>query len=346
VALATREHSLLAVAAVALGLAAVWQVRRMRSMAWFVTVALAGNMFLAALVAGPRRVRGFDTSVHRGGYLAGEYLALALLAALGASALLSLARRRVAETGGDRQWIPFLAPALLVALALPPLVAHAKPVLERRAPTFAADYGRNLLGQLDEGAVLIVRGPEIAFPLRYRQIVEGDRDEVDIVVADLLRRAWYHRQVEDRLGLTFAARDDEVSVVTNLIDAIGDDRPVYVDLAGVAEYRRTLGLRTEGLVARVVEGTGFQPVDFRRLERTISSYHLDGVYDDAYRLVWPNDTIVARYGTMHDLAGGEYLEADQPDDATRHFEAALAIDPSDEFAQEGLREVARRADGS
>src|SRR4029077_18928877 len=93
---------------------------------------------------------------------------------------------------------PYMAAAIVALVLVPSLVFHYR-YANHRMPPLADRYRTRVLGQLPPGAVLFVGGYEFGGPVRYRQVVDGDRPDVTVISADLLGRDWYREQLAREL---------------------------------------------------------------------------------------------------------------------------------------------------
>ena len=64
---------------------------------------------------------------------------------------------------------------------------------------------------------------------------------------------------------------------------------------------------------------------------------LDGVDSNRFRYSWPNAFVHDAYTRMHLEMARAYVDREQYEDALRHVEATLAIEPTNELAIENLR---------
>jgi tetratricopeptide (TPR) repeat protein len=111
---------------------------------------------------------------------------LALLAALGLDGVIRVAVLRVARPGLAR-----LAPWLVLALALAPIVFHVQES-SRVSHRSAREFGENLLRALPPRGVLLAEGDNQVFLLAYLTAARGERPDVTIVDRDgNLMGDWY-----------------------------------------------------------------------------------------------------------------------------------------------------------
>ena len=123
--------------------------------------------------------------VAQGGFLIGAVIVIAVWMALGASAVVA-----VMAEGRERVLYPVASVGLAAVVLVPAVVTH-RPHANHRAPAFADQYARNVLGPLPVGSVLLVWGTERTFPLVYSQVVHGLRADVSVIAGDGLSRPWY-----------------------------------------------------------------------------------------------------------------------------------------------------------
>jgi hypothetical protein len=345
------------------GLGWSW-TRRPRAHAGFLTLAFFANLVGAALVVPPGGVDGFQTTLAQGGFLLGALLSLAVMVALGVSAVqgrlaawmpaqpLDRAARRRAErrrragataTGADLA----LAAGVVLALTLvvPSALAHWRPA-NHRGPSYADDYVRNVWSGVPQRAVLLVWGTEQAFPFQHRQLAEHERTDVVVVNAKGLLRPWYQDELRHQLGrpaLTFDGRPVERAV--GLIRQLRSDRAVYLDAGAANAMQGSLGVRPLGLVAEVTDGSGLQVRGKNSLPvpAPTATYRKAGVYDGGRRSrYFPNLNVMTNYEKGHLLLGRGYAEAGRRDEAEKQFVLALRANPGNADARQELEILRRR----
>lgn len=115
-------------------------------------------------------------------------LVLALLAGLGAAALLGALPARTRLASGV---------ALALAIGALGAAGHAR-VASQRGNTLPEVIGRGVLASLPERAVLFSQGDLVHNALAYLQQVEHERPDVTVLDQELMTYAWYVRQVQSR----------------------------------------------------------------------------------------------------------------------------------------------------
>jgi hypothetical protein len=336
---AATETSVLAALAALGGLVASWVDPRTRPKAAVVGALAATNVLVVSYAVGIGRT--FGSLLIQGSFILCLTFACAALAGVGVQAAVDAVVDRVGPDRRDERRPRVVAGAiaavgvLLVAIAVP---SHLRQ-LDRRSNDFATQYAGNVFATLPEDAVLFTFGAEREFPYMYAQVVEGQRPDVDVIVANALVRSWYRDQTTDRLDVELpplAASDvsDMAGYTQRVADLLLEDRPVFVDMAAAQTFDDSLRHRPAGLVAEVLPSTE-QPgaADVEALEETISSYRLDGVYDDDFMGEWPNRFVPEGYVQMHLAVARAYVERGDLDDASRHIDLALEVDPDDTTAR-------------
>ncbi len=190
-----------------------------------------------------------------------------------------------------------------------------------------------MLAELPEEAVLIVWGADRGFPVTYRQVVHGDRPDIDVVAGDGLAVGWYRDDASERLDLLLASTSrDAKSETIALIERLGSDRPVFLDARASAVVADQVGFVPRGLTAQVVDGVGQQPLagpsELDRLDELVDALdRTPGLHSEAARR-WPSEELLTAYTRTHVLtANAAALAGDRPMQR-RHLEAALALDPT------------------
>jgi len=338
-----RDVGLGAIAAAVIG-AGVATMRLGRDRKLFLVVVGLGNLVAVVFVAGIDHIQGFFTGLFGGGYLIDVLLVLTVLAALGITWLLetvddwasnrpqpsrSSPRRRI-----DPRRLHVIAVAgIAVAIVAPSLVVHYAHATHRMPP-LADDYGRRVLAALPQNSVLVVGGYEFSEPMSYRQIVDGDRPDVTIVSADLLSLTWYREQLGRRMAL--GAQFERVAQGTNtdetvrLVKLLRPSRPVYLDTISMAFLGNAVGYEADGLVGRVVAGTG--PHVNSSLDADADALHRadsdDGLSGDRWRR-FPNQFVYYFHQRAHIELAKQFLLRADPAAVESQLEAALTLVPKD-----------------
>ncbi len=281
-----------------LGIAANW-VRERRTWALnFANLAINSAGLLVFLNFSASEVRERD-------YFYGPaFYFFAVFIGIGASWLLvtvaEWAERRRAERFG------YVVPvgALCIVLSLLP-IRHNWWTHDRSEHYFAEDYGRNMLGSLESGAILFTYGDNDTYPLWYLQNVERFRTDVRIANLSLLHTDWYIKQLRDREPkVPIAYTDEEIEnlrpvalkgggiawrndlMVQHIINETAWKRPIYFSTGAAFESWKPYAeyLEMEGLARRLVPRQGSNQVNAAILERNLSEiFAYRGVVDRDWR---------------------------------------------------------------
>ena len=81
---------------------------------------------------------------------------------------------------------------------MPSIIVH-EPYASHRGPAYADDYARRVLDALPQNAVLLTDGWEFGQPLRYLQIVRGERRDVSILSDAEAQTSWYRDELRREL---------------------------------------------------------------------------------------------------------------------------------------------------
>ncbi|MCZ7584905.1 MAG: DUF2723 domain-containing protein [Deltaproteobacteria bacterium] len=173
----------------------LWAMRRRRR-------ALAG-LLLAALptaLLAVVYVKGGEYDM----WLIASYVPLAVIAGMGLDAVLSALRegavRRVAAGG------------LAAAVVVPQLWINF-PLLDRRHDVLPVDYGKNLMRNLDENAIYVVRSDSASSIIAYLQGVEDYRRDVTVIWEAFVVKGWYREYVRRVYGLDLEPERGDVPLV-------------------------------------------------------------------------------------------------------------------------------------
>lgn len=146
---------------------------------------------------------------------AGSFFAFSIWVGLGATGVLELIRKYIA----DNHIAAYGALSVMI-LALPVWMGYQNyPSHDRSERYVARDYAYNLLNSVEPNAMLFTNGDNDTFPLWYLQEVEGIRTDVRVVCLSLLNTDWYIKQMRDRqthesLPLPITFTDEEIRQIT------------------------------------------------------------------------------------------------------------------------------------
>lgn len=303
-------------------------------------LAFVVNLVGAALIVGASAYEGFDTVLIQEGFILGCLLILPVWLAIGATEL----EYRAAERGGafnrdaQRRAVKWAAPPLLgVAVLLPSLISHWDVPRRNNAP-LADRYAESSFAELPRRAVLFINGAERTQPLIYRQVVIGDRPDVDVVASDGLSYEWYREQIGERLGVELPPRvGSPASDAVSAINALRGKRPVYMDLFTAQPLRGQIGYRQIGLLARLTEGKGEAKIaDPGRVAGALrAAEETAGLPDPDWR-VWPSNYALGTYISAGLGVAGAYFDQRDQDGLRRALQEVLRVDPANREARHNL----------
>jgi hypothetical protein len=256
-----REVGLAVIVLAATGLVVVFR-RRARGDALFFAVVIVANFLGAIFVSGLEGENGIASGMIVGGFLIDVVIVLGVLTAIGTNAMadgvVSWGSTRPDTLAGSvapevaRSTVVVVAAA---AILVPSLLVHA-PYASHRRPPFADRYAQQVLSALPDDAVLVVWGWEFAQPMRYRQLVHGERPDVTIFSGAESPYRWYREQLARELPDLAPPIDAEKSqYVLDFVAAAREERPVYVDMSALSQFSGAVGFTLDGLVAEFTELT-------------------------------------------------------------------------------------------
>jgi hypothetical protein len=303
--------------------------RRSRTAAAMAVLATVNISALAVAVG--IRPRGFESGLIQGGYLSPTLLAVVILAGIGAASAIALGRRlattatRGVKARADATALPI---ALLVAVTVPSLITHRIPATPTTAP-FAVTYASDVFAELPPDSVLIVWGAERSFPLREQQVVEDVRDDVTIVIGEMLNTAWYREQLSREKGLELPAESADVERTTiEFARAIAGGRSVYLDTRATAVLAAELRHQPVGLTALVLpDQTTPNTVDLPRLVRRLDTLQGVGLAATDAARRWPNREVMGSYGLAYVRAANAAGQQGQLVEQRHLLETAARLDP-------------------
>ncbi len=97
----------------------------------------------------------------------------------------------------SRAWKPRVAQAVLTAAVVLAVVANWRDA-SRAGQAFTTEWGKDLLSSVEPGGLLITAGDNDSFPVWYAQSVEQVRRDVTVALTPYLGMDWYARQLNRR----------------------------------------------------------------------------------------------------------------------------------------------------
>ncbi len=257
------------------------------------------------------------------------FMFFAVFIGLGASALLRYlagaegpTARQIEAGGGDWRSGLKAVPAgkgvkaaafLLILLALLPLAPGQTKYFQhdRSHNRIAYEYAWNIMGGLDENAIVFTNGDNDTFPIWYLQLVEKFRPDVSVVNLSLVNLPWYIKQIKHaENGVDMRRSDAEIDALQPRLFAdpktgkrtlvmvkdyvlhdiittnnAGQKRPVFFAVTIPQEnmQRYYNNLRMEGMAYRLVDikgPDGMPTTDPQRvLENILGVYRMDALMD-------------------------------------------------------------------
>jgi hypothetical protein len=317
---------------------------------FFVGVA-ALNLIAVAFASGVEHINGFFTGLFTGGYLLNVLVVIAVLVALGTAPAIDWIADTIAGSITPRRYHsqllktiarvrPFVVIGIAAAVLAPSVVVHHQ-FANHRMPPLADNYAKRVLAELPRHAVLVVGNFEFAAPMRYRQVVDGERPDVVVVSSDLLGLAWYREQVSRVLGkLRPGADSSNGSQTVALVKQFRPTRPVFLDTITMYFLGPNIGYRARGFVGEVVDGTGPHPA----LGRGVTANDLDGAdradgLGSTRYLRFPNTFVYYFHQRAHIELAKQLLMRDDQGAVEKQLERAVALVPSDTPAQIALKHL-------
>jgi hypothetical protein len=318
--------------AAAIGIVVLARSKRRRPHTVLLATLFIGNVLVAGLVVGPRRSNGFETVLKQGGYLHTEWIALAALAAVGLTAGASFVARRAPR----RPVVAAAAALAVLGILVPSVVVHGR-AMDRRQVDLADEFVRIVFSEVPKDGVLVVFTAELTFPLRYAQVVEGRRPDIDIVVGGGLGRQWYRQSIRKAVGSLPVATGDTRVDATQGILALAQRRTVYVDPVTAEFLRASVGYRPAGYLAKVVTGQGAQPIADVGLVRRRLRQATRAVLSEAKDVRgFPNELMMATLARANVELARADVDAKRWDEARRDLRAAIRLEPRYNSARRNL----------
>jgi hypothetical protein len=348
-----REIGLAAVLVAIVGAVTVIR-RRQWGAALFFGLVLLANFAGAIFVSGLESENGIASGMIVGGFLIDAVIVAGVLVAIGTSAMADgvaswaagLDRSSLLGSTSAPVLLAVVVGAAAVAILLPSVIVHM-PYATHRRPPFADRYAQRVLSSLPEDAVLVVWDWEFAQPMRYRQLVHGERPDVTIFSGAESPYEWYReqlqREVPDLAPPVDAGKDE---YVLDFIVNARAERPVYVDMSAMNQFTGAVGFELDGPVAQFADAEGAEgsqgiatvrPLDqaSRRLHRAQDD---DGWYGGAGRY-FPN-----RSASLFEMRAALFVAAlhlsnNDSESAAARVRDAIAIRPDLEVLRDTLKLV-------
>lgn len=143
--------------------------------------------------------KGFEWDM----WLLTAYLPMAILVGRGAFWTSERLRFRYAET--------VVAAGIVLFIILPQLIVNF-PLIDRHDDKLPEDYGKNLLRNLDENAVFIVRTDSACSTVAYCQEVLGFRNDVTTIWEPYLPALWYREFLYRKTGFSLALEKKSIGL--------------------------------------------------------------------------------------------------------------------------------------
>jgi hypothetical protein len=293
--------------------------------------------------------RGFEPVLVNDGYVIDAVIATAVLVALGVTAAVSAVAPEPNRKRRRKEPHSKAGTALLVVMAavliLPSLVVHYR-YANHRGPALADRYAQRVLNTLPPHAVIIAWGTEYAAPLEYRQVVEHERSDVEVVSGPELTLGWYRDQVARRLNIPL--RDDGGSdvnaTIADFVRAVGDRRKIYLDADAMNALRGTVRYRTLGLIAVVDRSPSESVADIDRAAAALyASDRADGLRstDD---VKFPNDSVFYFHELGHVELAKQYAALNRLDAAAVELDRAADVWPYNASTLRAIAQLAAQQD--
>ncbi len=346
-------HELGVAALVVALLGAVVVVRRRQwGESLFFAVVLVGNVVATVFVAGLTNANGITAGVVVGGFLIDLVVVVGVLVAIGTTTLSEgigawLTRRRSGEADAPASPAVRGIVCVLVAIGLlvPSVLVH-EPYATHRGPALADLYAERVFSELPHNAVLVVWGAEFAEPLRYLQIVRGQRRDVSIFSGAESPLPWYRDELTHDYPLlappTNLSSGDYVLQLINNALARG---PVYVDMSAISQFGQTTsGFSFLGLVAQFNGQQALVPgASLGLLAKSLNTAQQQDGWDGGAGARFPNRSI-SLFEVRADLFLASFYAATRDfGAATTEIQQAMRIRP--DIAQlRGLLRLAQTQD--
>jgi hypothetical protein len=202
----------------------LWRARRTEAWALLTAFLFTGPSFVM-FAAAP-----LDSEIVKG-IVERFYILSSLIVAVAAGAGVYAAVQLIARRVTARAPVVSAAALTAVVLAAGALAVVRWPAVDQSDNRVAANYGHDLLADLEPNALLLTREDHNYTSLVYAQYVDGFRTDVVVLDAELLKLSSYvaeQRQRHPGVDIPFDAYDAGVNSFLDIIEANIDDRPVYI----------------------------------------------------------------------------------------------------------------------
>jgi hypothetical protein len=175
-----------------------------------------------------------------------SFFAYSLWIGIGATGLISLTQRALAEKKRSLQLGAATAVAAVSLVAVPGLMLQQNYDDHDRSGRYVApDFAYNMLQSLAPNAIIFTNGDNDTFPLWYLQEVEGVRRDVRVANLSLLQTPWYIKQLKNQWSRTSAPVPmtyDSDREIDALVPVRWEPRAITLPVRGLsAETREQLG---------------------------------------------------------------------------------------------------------
>jgi len=114
-------------------------------------------------------------------------------------------------------WLGLVIPGLLVAFNFGKV--------NRRGDTFAQDFARAHMVDLEPGALVICNYWDLVSPVLYLQHVKAERQDIVIIDKELLRRSWYIKHIRVKHPALYDCARDEIEAYSRELRKFEHDLP-------------------------------------------------------------------------------------------------------------------------
>lgn len=236
---------------------------------------------------------------------------------------------------------PAVSFAALVLIAV--MAVSAYPRVDRSHDQIARHYAEDLLGSLDQNAVLLAKGDDVVLPVAYLQEVEHVRPDVTLVMLGLLGADWYVSQLKARhpdLSIPFVRYDKQSANLKTLV-AANPGRTIAVVDEPLPDESLSSGywFFTRGLVQQVLPLAVDRdlPEMVAENERLLAGYRVPAVSEVDQESF--ERALLSQYALAAYRVGYQYEEQQMREQALGWYQRSLAIDPVLASALAGTKRV-------